>query len=133
MNRLPLRLLAFLVVLLACAEARAEPYLAVQQGYACSACHFNPTGGGLRSEFGTVFAENVMPSVSAPALGRYWNGRIGSRLAIGADARASDSRVCTIASYTSGSMPRSQRAANFTARRMRTGSSRNAGVTCRST
>jgi hypothetical protein len=79
--------------ILAGAAAHAEPYLAVQQGYACSACHFNATGGGLRSDFGTVFAENVMPSMSAPSLARYWNGRIGSRLAVGADARASISRT----------------------------------------
>jgi hypothetical protein len=79
--------------LLVAAPALAEPYLAVQQGYACSACHFNASGGGLRSAFGTVFAENVLPMVPLPAGGPTWTGRFGDILALGADLRASSTRT----------------------------------------
>jgi hypothetical protein len=80
-------------IVLHVAPAFAEPYLAVQQGYACSSCHFNASGGGLRSAFGTVFAENVMPSRPVPSLGRYWSGRVGSLLSVGADFRTSWQRT----------------------------------------
>jgi hypothetical protein len=81
--------LAWLVLFLLSMPVAAEPYLAVQQGYACGACHFSPSGGGLRSAFGTVFAENVMPSIPVPALGRVWTGTLFGRLSLGADARGS--------------------------------------------
>ena len=69
--------------------ARAEPYLAIQQGYKCIACHVNPTGGGLRNTFGTVFAENVMPAAGLPEGVPVWSGGIGEFLRLGGDLRAS--------------------------------------------
>jgi hypothetical protein len=72
--------------------ARAEPYLAVQQGAKCVACHVNPTGGGLRNAFGIVFAENVMPSASLPDGVPVWTGGIGDFLRLGGDLRASWTR-----------------------------------------
>jgi len=73
--------------------ARAEPYLAVQQGYQCSACHVNPTGGGLRNDFGIVFAENVMPAAGLPEGVPSWSGRVGDFLRLGGDLRASWTRT----------------------------------------
>lgn len=72
---------------------RAEPYLAVQQGYKCVACHVNPTGGGLRNDFGIVFAENVMPVRSLPTDAPQWTGHVGDFVRLGADLRASWSRT----------------------------------------
>ena len=89
MMRVAPRLLAVLAVCLALAAgtASAEPYLAVQQGYACSACHVNPTGGGLRNDFGVVFAQNVMPATGLPDGVPAWTGRVGEFLRLGGDLR----------------------------------------------
>ena len=73
--------------------AGAEPYLAVQQGYKCAACHVNPTGGGLRTDVGIVFAENVLPARSVPDGMPVWTGRIGDFLRFGGDLRSNWSRV----------------------------------------
>jgi hypothetical protein len=74
--------------------AVAEPYLAVQQGYKCVACHINPTGGGLRNSFGLVFAENVMPARTLPAGAPVWLGQVVQDIVrIGGDLRADWSRT----------------------------------------
>jgi len=65
----------------------AEPYLAVQQGYKCIQCHVNPTGGGLRNEFGAVFSQNVMPANAMPGSLPAWSGKIGDHLRLGGDLR----------------------------------------------
>lgn len=70
-------------------RAFAEPYLAVQQGYKCAACHVNPTGGGLRNDFGTVFTENVLPQTALPSGWPVWNGTVFKFLRLGADLRTS--------------------------------------------
>jgi hypothetical protein len=84
---------ASLVALAGVTVARAEPYLAVQQGYKCVTCHVNPTGGGLRSAFGTVFTENVLPANTLPTNFPVWSGAVLDRLRLGADLRASDTEI----------------------------------------
>ena len=68
-------------------RAGAEPYLAVQQGYKCVSCHVNPTGGGLRNEFGTVFTENQLPQFPLPSNFPTWSGNLVKFLRVGADLR----------------------------------------------
>ncbi|MFO1425928.1 MAG: hypothetical protein U1F11_02930 [Steroidobacteraceae bacterium] len=87
-------LLLACALLLAVPAARAEPWLAVQMGLKCAQCHVNPTGGGLRSTFGNVFAQNQL---AAHRLGgddaELWTGTIGRFLSVGGNVRATASYV----------------------------------------
>jgi len=67
-------------------HAEAEPYLALTMGLKCSACHVNPTGGGLRNTFGSVWGQTGLP---ARTLGTTepWTGELNRHIAIGADLR----------------------------------------------
>jgi hypothetical protein len=86
-----MRTLAALVLLLAAGGApmaHAEPYLAVQLGLKCNQCHVNPTGGGLRSIFGDVFAQTVMPAQHLDTGLDNWTGALGTPyLRAGGDLR----------------------------------------------
>jgi hypothetical protein len=78
------------VVLLACAGARpafAEPYLAVMAGLKCSACHVNPTGGGMRNTFGNIWGQTQLPATTPKASGAPWTGDLGRYVGIGANLR----------------------------------------------
>ena len=73
--------------------AWAEPYLAVQQGYECAMCHVNPTGGGLRNDFGAVFSQNVMPATTLGGDTAKWSGKVGDIVRLGGNLRASGRSV----------------------------------------
>ena len=73
-------------------SARAEPYLAVQGGYKCSTCHVNPTGGGLRNDFGLIYAQNVLPAQTVGGPDAVWGGKLTEFLRLGGDLRANWSR-----------------------------------------
>jgi len=70
-------------------RATAEPYLAVDNGLHCSACHSSPAGGGKRNAYGNVFAQSAL---SARLIGaedtELWTGAVTKWLSIGADLRA---------------------------------------------
>lgn len=65
----------------------AEPYLAVRMGLKCVSCHVSPTGGGMRNDFGTTFAQQVLPQQPAKD-GPIFSGKISDLLRVGADFRA---------------------------------------------
>jgi hypothetical protein len=65
----------------------AEPYLAVQLGLKCGQCHVNPTGGGLRTTFGDVFAQTVMPAEHLDTGADNWTGDLGKFIRVGGDLR----------------------------------------------
>jgi hypothetical protein len=82
------RLAALLVLLLlAAAAAHAEPYLAVANGYKCGQCHVNPTGGGERTPFGEIFAQNVLPAKHLDTGSDVWTGALNRFISIGGDLR----------------------------------------------
>jgi hypothetical protein len=56
---------AFLAV-----EARAEPYFAQREGYRCSKCHVNGTGGGMRTAFGRQWAWTHLTMVEGERISR---------------------------------------------------------------
>jgi hypothetical protein len=83
--------------LLCSLAAHAEPYLAVRAGAKCVSCHVNPTGGGKRTEFGSLYGALTMSAsrlAEAPggtkddAPPPPWTGRLNEHLAIGGDLRA---------------------------------------------
>src|SRR5579885_3598845 len=44
----------------------AEPYMAVREGYQCSQCHTNMSGGGKRNEFGLIYTKSELPTWNFP-------------------------------------------------------------------
>jgi hypothetical protein len=71
----------------AAVTVHAEPYLAVQLGLKCGQCHVNPTGGGLRTTFGDVFAQTVMPAEHLDTGADNWTGDLGKFIRVGGDLR----------------------------------------------
>jgi hypothetical protein len=88
------------VVLLAPAASLAEPYLAVRTGLKCGVCHVNPTGGGKRTEFGSIYSQTTLaeerldPATGkavpegAPSDAAVWTGKLNDHFAFGSDLRA---------------------------------------------
>jgi hypothetical protein len=68
-------------------RAEAEPYLAVQTGLKCGQCHVNPTGGGLRTAFGNIFAQTQLPHDHIDTGTDIWTGDVTKFLRIGGDLR----------------------------------------------
>lgn len=88
-NRLSRLFLHGLILALCCIalRAHAEPYLAVQMGLKCGQCHVNPTGGGLRTSYGDVFAQTLMPHDHVDTGTDIWTGDITKFLRVGGDMR----------------------------------------------
>lgn len=83
-----------LIFLFLTQEAAAVPRFAVQNGAKCVLCHVNPTGGGLRNDYGReIFARrrlsvewpNAKPPVDS-SLGGF-SGRLNDTFQIGGDLR----------------------------------------------
>lgn len=66
----------------------AEPYLAVFKGMHCSSCHSHTAGGGRRSVYGNVFAQNELSAQRLGAQGdALWTGDVLEWLSTGANLR----------------------------------------------
>jgi hypothetical protein len=77
------------------AGASAEPYIAVQKGMQCSACHTNPAGGGKRTAYGNVYAQTELPADRIGDSDDIWNGQVLRWLSVGGNLRAGFSAVDT--------------------------------------
>jgi hypothetical protein len=77
----------FIALGLVALQAHAEPYLAVQNGFKCGQCHVNPTGGGMRTAFGDVFAQTLLPAKHLDTGADTWAGEINRFLSVGGDLR----------------------------------------------
>ncbi len=81
-------------LMLAPEPVRAEPYMAVRDGYKCSQCHVNKTGGGARTDYGTVYMQTRLAAGAAgdAESGGPHNdaaqGRVSPSVSFGADVRA---------------------------------------------
>ncbi len=75
-----------LLLLAAGQAAMAEPYLAVRQDLKCVACHVNPTGGGLRNDFGIAFAKTGLPAHTVDKA-EVWTGKVAELVRLGGDLR----------------------------------------------
>jgi hypothetical protein len=67
--------------------AMAEPYIALQTGYKCNVCHINPTGGGLRNDFGTLFSKVLLPESTVDDKLDAWTGKLADIVRVGGDLR----------------------------------------------
>ena len=81
-------LVLLLFGILRMSAADAEPYLAVQEGFKCNVCHVNPTGGGLRNDFGITYAKVLLPAETIDTKLDAWTGKVTDILRVGGDLRA---------------------------------------------
>ena len=68
----------------------AEPHLAVQKGLKCGLCHSSPSGGGMRTVYGNIFAQQELPANNLLKPGEtpnFWTGEVFKYLAVGGDVR----------------------------------------------
>ena len=70
-------------------DGSAEPYIAVQKGMQCSACHSQPAGGGMRSAYGNVYSQSELVAERLGDGGEMWTGSVGKWLSIGGNLRGS--------------------------------------------
>lgn len=81
--------------LFASGSAWAEPYMAVREGYKCSKCHVNQTGGGMRTDYAKVYQgtrDSMYPGLgashgTAPGVD-LGSGRLSPYFAVTADVRS---------------------------------------------
>lgn len=78
---------------LAHTDVQAEPYFAVQQGMKCSGCHVNPTGGGMRNEYGNMWAQMTLAAEKLDSGNKPWDGRLNRHVAVGGNLRSSASHI----------------------------------------
>jgi len=67
-------------------ETVAEPYLSIKTQQACSTCHVNPTGGGMRTTYGNSYGYSQLPS-SSSEINHFDFAKIGDFIKFGGNFR----------------------------------------------
>ncbi len=72
-------------------QLQAEPYLALRTGFKCSQCHVNISGGGKRTEFGNIYADQYLAAkfVKSPNTGLF-SPKLSEYISLGANLRFSN-------------------------------------------
>ncbi len=89
--------LALLVVVATAGTAGAEPYMAIREGFQCSGCHVNITGGGKRSDIVSTHPQEILhypdylSTFSSPA--DAFSGDVNKYVGVGADLRVSEQAI----------------------------------------
>lgn len=100
--------LAALLGVAAPRPAAAEPYLMVRAGAKCSDCHFNKTGGGLRTAFPYMHAHEILDDLRIlpiPKGVKAWNGEVNPWIGLGGDLRVRESTVFQSKKGADGRVP----------------------------
>lgn len=94
MRSLLTRLWGLVCVLLSAAAlfwatpAEAEPRFAVRTGLPCAGCHVNPSGGGMRNDYGrNVFARQHLALESSEGIDPLFDPQVNDTFSFGADFR----------------------------------------------
>jgi hypothetical protein len=78
------------VVLLLPSLLLAEPHFAYKEGYKCSSCHVNQTGGGKRTAFGLLYTQTDLQPLWAKGTAKAegFSAQLGPSISMGADFMA---------------------------------------------
>jgi hypothetical protein len=90
LSRIHLLIPAFILLLLGAVSVVSLPNLSVEHGESCKRCHFSPSGGGMRNEYGnftTALNELCIPPTREIAAKQYKSPRIAPGLTVGFDTR----------------------------------------------
>jgi hypothetical protein len=79
-------------------RAAAEAYIAMREGYKCSQCHVNKTGGGKRNDFSNAYVQTRLAQYplgwlppgeegGESAVGNMYHGRLNDYVSLGSDFR----------------------------------------------
>ncbi len=99
------RIFSALLVTLCALTANAEPHLAVREGFLCSQCHVNRTGGGKRTAFGANYSQVALPAWRpGPQSLRVGvvNPNLGDYVSLGADLRVQHVTIETVRTQFEG-------------------------------
>ncbi len=78
------------IILLLTSQMWSLPRFALQEGTSCNLCHVNPSGGGLRNDYGISVASFERAKVDGGPSGSSYTGMINEHLRIGGDIRFLD-------------------------------------------